>query len=198
MQSLKDLRKASAARQQLSRTGGDAAGSELTSSIELGEASGGLAATTGAAGAAAGAPRVGRTLAPLTSAGSLVQATSRDDDPTSDGGTPRNKRDDAIQETRRRRRRRRRDREQQQRHDDSRGGANEEDGATPASGTSRISTAVAGEEGGATTAVVVVIAPAQANMPGFIPPLDLTDSEVAKLIILPCGIAEYFIIPRTW
>lgn len=140
MQSLKDLRKASAAAvRQRSRTGG-AAGSELPSSVELGEAPGPTAATT--TSAAVGVPRVGRTLAPLTSAGSLVQGTSRGD-PSSDVAS--NKRDDALQEdreTRRRRRRRRRDREH--RHDDSSHGVDED-----AAAVSVASTAVVGEEGSA-------------------------------------------------
>lgn len=143
MQSLKDLRKASAAAVRQRSTGrtGDAAGSELTSSVELGEAPGPIAATT--TSATAGVPRVGRTLAPLTSAGSLVQGGGRDD-PSSDVAS--NKRDDALQEdreTRRRRRRRRRDREH--RHDDSSHGGNEHAAAVPVA--SRSSTAVVGEEG---------------------------------------------------
>lgn len=142
MQSLKDLRKASAAAvRQISRTG-DAAGSELPSSVELGQASPNVATTTSAG---AGVPRVGRTLAPLTSAGSLVQGTSRDD-PSSDVAS--NTRDDALQEdreTRRRRRRRRRDKEH--RHDDSSHGVDE--GAAAVSVASRSSTAVVGEEGSA-------------------------------------------------
>ena len=141
MQSLKDLRKASAAAvRQRSRTG-DAAGSELTSSVELGEAPGPVAGTTTTT--AEGVSRIGRTLAPLTSAGSLVQGTGRDD-PSSDVAS--NIRDDTHQddrEMRRRRRRRRREREHR-RGDSSSRGVNED--AASASVVSRSSTAVVGEE----------------------------------------------------
>lgn len=127
MHSLKELRAENAAKRLSdSRTAGD---------DEIGPSR--------AAAAAAAAPRVARTLAPLTSTGSLLPAAAT---PAESAAGDDGQQQEDREARRRRRLRRRREREQRENEDEDNSKMDADDNATAASGASRASTTPWGED----------------------------------------------------